>query len=67
MIKSTTQTVTEFVRRHKIAIAITGTAAVTAAACLAMNQEAIKQHNEFLKEKGLFDEFYFMSDDPEDM
>lgn len=43
-----------FVVKHKTAIAVT----TTAAACLVLNHMALKQHNEFLKEKGLYDEFY---------
>ena len=44
----------EFVLRHRVAIAVTGTAATG----LYLNQLAMKQHNEFLKEKGLYEEFY---------
>lgn len=43
-----------FVRRHKVGLAVTA----TALACFALNQAALKQHNEFLAEKGLLDEFY---------
>lgn len=43
-----------FVERHKVAIAVTG----TAASCLYLNRVALKQHDDFLKEKGLYEEFY---------
>jgi hypothetical protein len=44
----------EFVRRHKVAIAIVGTAAI----CIAANRQALGQHNDFLKEIGQYDAFY---------
>jgi hypothetical protein len=44
-----------FVRRHKVAIAVVGTAAF----CLYLNRVALTQHNEFLKANGLYDAFYF--------
>ena len=43
-----------FVQKHKVAIAVVS----TASSCLYLNRLALKQHDEFLKEKGLFDEFY---------
>lgn len=43
-----------FVAKHRVAIAVTG----TAAACLYLNRRAMSQHDEFLKEKGLYEEFY---------
>lgn len=43
-----------FVKKHRVAIAVV----VTAATCLTINRYALKQHDAFLKEKGLFDEFY---------
>lgn len=49
----------KFVADHKVAI----TATVTASICLTLNTIALKGHNEFLKEKGLYDEFYFGLDD----
>lgn len=66
MFKSTTTSVKSFVARHKTAITITTTAAVTTAVCLMLTDGARKQHDNFLKEKGLFDEFYFQLD-PEAM
>ena len=41
-------------KRHKVVIAVTATAAI----CFAINRMAIKQHNEFLKEHDLYEEFY---------
>lgn len=45
----------DFVVRHKTAVAVAATATVLTI----INQKAIGQHNEFLKEHGLYDEFYF--------
>ena len=43
-----------FVKKHRVAIAVTGTAAT----CLYLNYRAMEMHNEFLKEHGLYDQFY---------
>jgi len=43
-----------FVQRHRVAFAIGGTAAT----CLTLNRIALQQHDDFLKEKDLYDEFY---------
>jgi hypothetical protein len=43
-----------FVKKHRVAIAITGTVAT----CLYLNYRAMEMHNEFLKEHGLYDQFY---------
>jgi hypothetical protein len=43
-----------FVRRHKVAIAVV----TTSAFWIVMNRLALKQHNDFLKEKDLYMEFY---------
>lgn len=40
--------------QHKTAIAVV----VTAAVCIGINRIALKQHDNFLTEKGLFDEYY---------
>jgi hypothetical protein len=48
-----------FVARHKVAFAVTG----TAASCLYLNRLALKQHNDFLKEHGLYDAFYLTEDE----
>lgn len=47
-------TAKNFVARHKTAIAVTATATIA----VVVNQIALKQHNEFLKEHGLYEEFY---------
>lgn len=44
----------KFVSRHKVAI----TVFATSACWIAMNRAALKQHNDFLKERGLYEEFY---------
>lgn len=49
----------KFAEDHKVGIAVTATAAV----CVALNRLALKDHDNFLKEKGLYDEFYTPSDD----
>jgi len=43
-----------FVKKHRIALAVTGTTGV----CLYMNYRTIKIYDEFLKEHGLADQFY---------
>lgn len=43
-----------FVQRHKVAI----TVVVTSAIWITMNRLALKQHNDFLKDNGLYDAFY---------
>lgn len=48
-----------FVQRHKVAI----TVFVTSACWIALNRVALKQHNDFLREKGLYDEFYTPQDE----
>lgn len=53
-IKKTYVSGRDFVRHHKVAIAVTA----TAGACLYINRLALRQHTEFLVEKGLLEEFY---------
>lgn len=48
-----------FVEKHKVAIAVTGTAVT----CLYLNRLALQQHNDFLKENGLYDAFYALAED----
>lgn len=50
----TLATTKNFVARHKTAV----TVAVTAITVTAIHQVGLKQHNEFLKEHGLFDLYY---------
>lgn len=42
---------------------ILGTLAVVATTAAVLQQKGIKQHNEFLKEKDLYDEFYTIDTD----
>ena len=44
----------KFVKKHRVAIAIIGTACV----CMKINEMAMSEHDNFLKDKGLYDEFY---------
>jgi hypothetical protein len=44
----------KFVTDHKVAIAVT----LTAALCLKLNKMALKDHDNFLKEHDLYDTFY---------
>lgn len=67
MFKSQTTFAKAFVAQHKTALTVTTTATATMAFCLWMNKLALQQHNDFLKENGLYDAFYTLSDDPEDM
>lgn len=48
----------KFVANHKVAIAVVATTVV----CIALNKTALKQHDNFLKEHGLFDEYYALED-----
>lgn len=54
--QSTVATVKNFVRKHERKILITTTVVSTTAAVLM--RSGIAQHNEFLKEHGLFEQFY---------
>lgn len=57
--ETTLARVKNFVNRHRVGIAVTTTAAI----CLVLNRVALKQHDEFLAEKGLLDEFYTPNED----
>jgi hypothetical protein len=48
-----------FVGRHKVSI----TMVATSTAWYAINRAALSQHDEFLKERGLYEEFYTPQDD----
>lgn len=48
----------KFVQRHKIAVTITATALV----CGALNKAALRDHDNFLKEHGLYDEYYTVNE-----
>jgi len=56
---STPRRVKNFVQKHKVAI----TVVVTSTVWIYINRSALKQHNDFLKEKGLYDEFYTPTDE----
>ena len=51
----------DFVARNKMKIV--ATIAVTATAVAVVEQIAIRQHNQFLEEKGLTEEFYAVEED----
>lgn len=53
--------VIKFVKQHKTAILTT--ALVTTTTLAVIQQRGLQLHNDFLKEKGLFDEFYFVPED----
>ncbi len=58
-IKKVANSSKKFVDDHKVGIAIT----LTALTCLMVNRFAISGHNDFLKAKGLYDEFYMPTDE----
>jgi len=51
-----------FVEEHKVGLAVMATFTVTAVACLALNRVALTQHNDFLKEHDLYEEFYALDE-----
>lgn len=53
-IKQTALKPVNFVRRHKVAIAVVATSAFW----IALNNSSLKQHNDFLKENDLYEQFY---------
>lgn len=44
----------DFIERRKVGIAVVSTATIMAV----LNRAVLKNHDDFLKEKGLYDEFY---------
>lgn len=56
-IKKARLSVEKFVTDHKVGIAIATTAVTTFVGCAAISRSAIAQREDFLKEKGLLDEF----------
>lgn len=54
MFEKATASVKQFVVKHKTTIAV----ATTATVCLVINRVALTQHDDFLKERGLYNEFY---------
>ena len=53
-----TKSVKKFIGAHRVALAVTATAGI----CLVLNRIALKDHNDFLKEHGLYDAFYNAED-----
>lgn len=62
-IKKAADSAKKFVVQHKTALSVSTAVAVTAVAVRKLDGTALAQHNEFLKEKGLFDEFYATPDE----
>lgn len=58
-IKKAAVSTKKFVYKHRVAI----TATVTTAICLKLNQMALADHDNFLKEEGLYEKFYTPSDE----
>lgn len=56
-IKKARVSVKKFAADHKVGIAITVTAITTFVGCAAMSRAAVAQREDFLREKGLLDEF----------
>lgn len=57
-IKKTLSSTKTYVYDHRVALSVMA----TAASCLYLNHLALRDHDAFLKEKGLFDEFYNAED-----
>lgn len=57
IIKKARTSVANFVEEHKVGIAVAVTAVTTFYACAAVSRSAVAQREDFLKEKGLLDEF----------
>lgn len=51
--------IVKHVRSHKVAYAVLATATT----CLYLNRRALRMHDDFLKEKGLYNEFYCPEDE----
>ncbi len=58
-IKKATISTKKFIDDHKVAIAVT----VTAVACLTLNRWELNGHDNFLKAKGLYDEYYALDEE----
>lgn len=59
--QSRVSSIINFVKRNERKILVTTTVVSTTAAVVM--RTGIHQHNEFLKERGLFDEFYAITDE----
>lgn len=53
-LKKVTASSKKFVAKHRVAIAVAATTVVLAK----VNRMALKQHDDFLREHGLYDEYY---------
>lgn len=58
-IKKATVSTKKFVYKHRVAITVT----ITTAICLKLNQLALADHDNFLKEHDLYETFYTPSDE----
>jgi hypothetical protein len=56
-IKKARTSVEKFAEKHKVGIAVAVTAVTTFVGCAAISRSAVAQREDFLKEKGLLDEF----------
>lgn len=54
-----------FIEKHKTALTVVGTTVVTSTLWYQINRYALEQHDEFLREKDLYDEFYTDPSDAE--
>lgn len=57
LIKKAQASAEKFVADHKVGIAVAITAVTTFYGCAAISRSAVAQREDFLKEKGLLDEF----------
>lgn len=53
-IPATTTHIRDFIEKHKTKLAV----AATATLCLAIHRRSLKQHEDFMEERGLLEEFY---------
>ena len=58
IVKKTAVRTQNFVANHKVAIAVTATAAVTIGAAASVVRNIVTQRDEFLAENGLLEKFY---------
>lgn len=56
-VKQSVKSTTNFVRRHRVALAVVATTTV----CVAVNRQAVMQYEQFLRDHGLYDEFYALA------
>jgi hypothetical protein len=58
-IKKAVDSTKKFVYKHRVAIAVT----LTTAICLKLNQVALADHDDFLRDNDLYEKFYTPSDE----